>query len=367
MQPCLHRNVDGLPCPLVRTWKGLSMQSNSRTALILLEGLPGSGKSTLAHFLIRRLTEQGIAAKWWYEEEIGHPLYIFHDAASMQQVLDNLAAGNYRQVITAALAKWRQLSQALQTSDTVVILDSCLFGYLTWTLFPYDAPQQDIHAYLAEVARIIHDNDPCLVYLYQDDVTAALRKICARRGGGTADRLIRNATESAYGKHHGLQGFSGMASLWRDYRAVTDDAFARITIPKLAIENSAGDWVSYQRTVLQFLGLPDAAFIDSPVQHANRFAGEYYAQMDDAEASCIVLCENGELLLDRLPLVWPRNRLVPIAQNAFAVESLPFTVLFEEDAPGEVVRMIVTGSALFSGTVDNIFRKKEKRMKTSLG
>jgi hypothetical protein len=53
----------------------------------------------------------------------------------MQQVLDNLAAGNYRQVITAALAKWRQLSQALQTSDTVVILDSCLFGYLTWTLF----------------------------------------------------------------------------------------------------------------------------------------------------------------------------------------------------------------------------------------
>lgn len=90
--------------------------------------------------------------------------------------------------------------------------------------------------------------------------------------------------------------------------------------------------------------------------------------MDDAEASCIVLCEDGELLLDRLPLVWPRNRLVPIAQNAFAVESLPFAVLFEEeDASGAVVRMIVTGSALFSGTVDNIFTKKEKRMKTSLG
>jgi len=32
-----------------------------------------------------------------------------------------------------------------------------------------------------------------------------------------------------------------------------------------------------------------------------------------------------------------------------------------------VVRMIVTGSALLSGTVDNIFTKKEKRMKTSLG
>lgn len=334
------------------------MASNAGATLILLEGLPGSGKSTLAHFLLRRLSERGIAARWWYEEERGHPLYIFRDAASLQQVLDDLAAGNYRQVIAAALAKWRQFSQALQDSDTVVILDSCLFGYLTWTLFPYAVPRADIDAYLAEVVRIIRVNDPRLIYLYQDDVPAALRKICARRGSSTEDRLIRNATESAYGKRRGLQGFDGMASLWRDYRVLTDDAFARISFPKLAIENAAGDWTLYQRATLHFLGLADAAFTDIPVERPERFAGEYYADADDGEVSCTVLCEGGNLLLDGLPLAWPRNRLVAIAEKVFTVESLPFTVRFEEDASGIMARMVVTGSALFAGTVDNIFVKK---------
>lgn len=337
------------------------MQGNANVALILIEGLPGAGKSTLAHFLMRHLTTLGIANRWWYEEEIWHPLYIFHDAASLQQVLDDLAAGKHRQVIAAALVKWRQFSQALQASDAVVILDSCLFGYLTWTLFPYDVPRTDIDAYLTEVERIIHVNHPRLIYLYQDDVTTALRKICARRGGDTEDRLIRNAPESAYGKRCGLQGFDGMASLWREYRAVTDDAFARIAVPKLAIENSAGDWAVYQRTALQFLGLPDDTGANFPVRHPERFAGEYSARVDGVETSCIVLCEDGDLLLDGLPLVWPRNRLLPIGEKIFSVESLPFTVRFEEDASEALVWMIVTGPALFSGTVENIFTKKEQR------
>jgi len=251
------------------------VENLAQSGLILIEGVPGSGTSTLAHSLLRRYAARGIASRWWYEEEAGHPLYLFHDAASLQRVLDDLAAGNHRQVIDAVLERWRALSQRIQASGTVVILDSCFFGYLTWTLFPFDIPEQVITAYLTQVERIIRTANPCLIYLYQDDVGEALRKICRRRGGNTEQRFISNATESAYGKRRGLRGFDGMVSFWRSYRAITDGACARIRFPKLAIENSAGDWLAYQHAALRFLDLPTTDAPEAIVQELDRFVGDY--------------------------------------------------------------------------------------------
>jgi thymidylate kinase len=333
------------------------MDDHSPGSLILIEGLPGSGKSTLAHFLIRHYAAQGIAARWWYEEEAAHPLYPFHDRASLQQVLDRLASGEYQQVIDGVLDKWQEFAHTLEASGAVVILDSCLFGYLTWTLFPYDVPRSAIDAYLTRVARIIRDTNPRLIYLYQDDVAGALRRICARRGITAEQRLIRNATESAYGKRRGLQGFDGMASLWRAYRAVTDRAFSRFAFPRMAIENSAGHWPAYQRRALEFLGLPAMPEAEPHVLNPEPYVGEYHSPAGDGDAPCRVLWEDGRLVLDGESLVWPRNPLVPVADGSFAVESFPFVARFEEGDSGAVERMIVTGPPLLPGTVDNVFVK----------
>lgn len=56
------------------------------TKLILLEGIPGSGKSTLAQCIAHMLARQGIACQWFYEEEKNHPMYVFHDQASLTAV-----------------------------------------------------------------------------------------------------------------------------------------------------------------------------------------------------------------------------------------------------------------------------------------
>lgn len=329
------------------------MENLAQPGMILIEGVPGSGKSTLAHFLLRRYAEQGIASRWWYEEEAGHPLYLFHDAASMQRVFEDLAAGNHRQVVDAVLEKWRALSREIQASGTIVILDSCLFGYLTWTLFPFDVPEEVITEYLAQVEQIIRATNPRLIYLYQGDVGEALRKICRRRGGDTEQRFIRNATESAYGKHHGLRGFDGMVAFWGRYREFTDGAFARIQFPKLAIENAAGDWLAYQRAALQFLDFPTTRSPMTIVQDLERFVGDYRGSSGDAEVVCRVRMANNALLIDDLPFVWPENRLIPISVNQFAVESFPFTIQFEGDGTGAIEGMVVTGAALLSGTINH--------------
>jgi thymidylate kinase len=153
------------------------------TKLILLEGVPGSGKSTAAHFLDRHLTRCGVPHRWWYEEEAGHPLSVFPDAAGMHAMVEEIFAGRHASSVEGALQKWRALAQSLAVSRTVGILDGALFGHMTWTLFPADVPESEITEYVANVERLIRPLDPSLIYLRPTDMGAAMDRIAARRGG----------------------------------------------------------------------------------------------------------------------------------------------------------------------------------------
>ncbi len=329
--------------------------------LILIEGIPGSGKSTLAQFITHSLTHHSIPCQWWYEEEKDHPLYVFHDQTSQQHVIDALSNGRYHEVIDAVLEKWRLFSEKLQSSETVVILDGCLFGYLTWSLFPLHIPAVEIQTYLSQVEQIIRPTHPCLIYLYQQNLAHALEKICERRGGETQPRFVARATQSSYGRQRGLQGFDGMVRYWKDFRVFIEAAFSRFDASKLALENSTGDWARYERKVLDFLELPEQEEVAVFPSFLARFVGTYHFKEGDIQQVCLVLLENEHLIVDGIPQVWPRTRLIPQRGNMFAVESLPFEATFEEDARGVVTKMRVTGPELLFGTVNRLFVREHER------
>src|SRR5262245_7497728 len=113
--------------------------------LVLVEGIPGSGKSSTSQWLAGRL-----GGRWWYEEEAGHPIYVFDDAASLRRTVDDLAAGRHRSVVEAALAKWSAFAPRQRRP---LVLDGCLFGYLTWSLFWADAPDDEVADYVSAVGR----------------------------------------------------------------------------------------------------------------------------------------------------------------------------------------------------------------------
>jgi len=209
-----------------------------RTKLILLEGIPGSGKSTLAQTLLRDLVAQGVPARWWYEEERDHPVYVFRDQASLHKVITALHTGRYLAVVADALDQWHTFANALQGAEEVVLLDGCLFGYLSWSLFPLAVAETEIHAYLAEVVRLLTPVAPCLIYLYQDDIAASLHRVCSSRGTTIAQAYIQNVEDSAYGQRDGLRGFQGLVQYWTAYRAFSDRARAAIAWPTLAVETS---------------------------------------------------------------------------------------------------------------------------------
>jgi hypothetical protein len=63
---------------------------------------------------ITYMQRQGYEHKWWYEEEQGHPVYIYHDYETMQKIVDDLSNGNYRKVIDMALKRWHEFAAAVK-------------------------------------------------------------------------------------------------------------------------------------------------------------------------------------------------------------------------------------------------------------
>jgi len=346
-------------CLILRILWQRGMTIVLQTKLILLEGVPGSGKSTLAQTLLRHLVRQGIPTRWWYEEDAAHPVYVFHDRASLQHILAELSSGQHAQVVTRALTQWQRFAEAVQSSEEVVLLDGCLFGYLTWSLFPLAIPDVEIRAYLAAVERIIAPLAPCLIYLYQGDIAASFHRVFASRGPTIEHAYVRNIEMSPYGTLHGLRGFTGLVRYWMTYRALTDAAFAALPWPKVALDTTDGAWDAYEQRTLDLLGLPPTARADTRLPtHLSHFVGLYRSIDGAPPVTCTVRLEGDVLLLDGMPEVWPHARLVRKAPGVFDVASLPIEISFTEDvAGGGPNTMHLKAPALLGDSIPKVFKR----------
>jgi thymidylate kinase len=329
-----------------------------KTKLICTEGIPGSGKSSTAQYLSRMLDQLGHPNKWWYEEVVGHPVYVYNDAASAIQIVNDLSNGNYRDVIVKALNRWEQFAEYVDSSDEVILIDGCLLGYLTWSLFPNNVAEAEIVTYLKAVEVIIKKLNPCLIYFYQDDLDAALRKIINRRGNESEKFMIERVSESLYGKTHDLIGFDGVVTYWKQYRKVMDHLYDQLQISKLKIENLLDDWPTYYDQIKKFIGIVPTSELDESTPDLHLNVGNYsYTDKIYHEHICTVQWESGKLFVDGLPQVWTNTELLPNLGGIFDVASLPFKIRFLLNPVDSKMQLHLFGPALLDGNVKCIATK----------
>lgn len=226
------------------------------STLIVLDGLPGSGKSTTAEWLAQQLRHNGIAVYWLQETDLSHPLWWYEFWNGTDYQPPDFDHTPIEVFIETSLEKWRSFTVQARLSDGLIVAESVFFQNAIAMFVMGGAQPALLMEYAREVQRIIGALHPVLIYFQQNDIADALRRICDLRGRDFEDELFTNMECFPYLKQRELKGFEGVTILWREISRLTDTLFEEYRIPKLRIENSAGDWLSYQQQILAFLGLP---------------------------------------------------------------------------------------------------------------
>jgi hypothetical protein len=205
--------------------------------LVIVEGIMGSGKSTTTLDIAHRLEASGNLAVGITEGVSPHPIRFDWDAPWSEMQAADLAR--------SSVAKWRSYVDSARTAARISIVDGQLFhGNLT-SLFLLEADADLMAAYCREIVTLIKPLRPLLIYLRQDDVDRAIRAVSRERGETWVSYQADWKLESPYAMRRGLAGLEGLIALYRDYRAVTDQLYADLDLPKIRIETSRQEWARY--------------------------------------------------------------------------------------------------------------------------
>jgi hypothetical protein len=221
--------------------------------LLIVEGIMGSGKSTTMRFIAKHLQEAGRPAVPIHERTDPHPV---RTTDELEHWFAPWRDATPEDLADRSFARWTAFVESVRARGEIPVLDGQLFhGDLTHLLL-MEADTALIVSYIRKLAKVIAPLNPFVLYLWQEDVDAAVRTVCAERGPEWVDYQINWKLAAPYCVRNGFAGLDGLSSLYRDYRRFTDGLFRELPLAKLAIENSARDWPVYERQILHELGLP---------------------------------------------------------------------------------------------------------------
>jgi hypothetical protein len=201
----------------------------------------GSGKTTAVLRITERLEALGVPVIGITEGATPHPIRYDWDFPWGEVRAEDLAS--------AQIAKWQDFVARAQVTERISLVDGQLFhGNLT-ALFLLEATLSLISEYCCGLVAVLTPLRPKLIYFRQDDVDAAIRAISAERGETWVTYQTEWKLSSPYAVKRGLAGLDGLITLYRAYRAITDQLFDGLDMPKLCIEHSPREWSQHDRLV----------------------------------------------------------------------------------------------------------------------
>jgi hypothetical protein len=216
---------------------------------VIFEGIMGSGKSTASTWLSRKLRDDSYKTRLISEGTKPHPTTFLLTLKNWMQPWTEISTVGYS---AAWLERWRGFVGG-RDAKTLYVYDGQVFHGDMTSLLRMDAPPDEINATFDALCAIIAPMNPLMVYLYQDDVRAALEHTVAVRSKHFERRQVAWKVDCPYCERRGYAGVEGWFALYEDYRAMTDRLVERAPFPVLSIENSAHDYPAYEAQIVEFL------------------------------------------------------------------------------------------------------------------
>ena len=222
------------------------------TRLIIVEGVMGSGKSTMSKLIAQRLRHYRYKAKLVPESFRDHPVSVTRTLTYWHQIL---VEHTFDTFITQSQHNWNAFVSMARLTPSVSVFDGQFFHGDMTSLFIANASRIQLIQYIDSIVEIIQPLQPIFIYLYQADVAVGLKRTVPLRSKSWLRRQIEWKVDSPYGRERKYSGVEGWIQLYRDFRVLTDELYTRLSMPKIAIDNSAGVWSDYEAQIFAFLGL----------------------------------------------------------------------------------------------------------------
>jgi hypothetical protein len=333
------------------------------TQLILLEGVSGSGKSFTSHLLAMHLQRNSYAVDWIYENQIPHPIY--HEqklnqltdqfiAVVLQEQLQNSGQATVVDYLTrlkhlllrrptlfdvqeTALSNWQNLVAQTLANGHILLMDASFFQATLETLLAVEISEEKMLAHILAIERIIAPLKPVLIHLYHDDVIQQTANNFAQRGADFRDYIHERLIHAPYAQSRRALGIEQTAiAYFQDYARLISRFADQLSLPVLAINNTAGDWSAYNHRIADFLAIPALEETCQPITPVSELAGCY--QLAGADDVLEISEEN-----QRLTLTAPtRLRLFHKLDNRFCVEGTLNECCFVTDSENKVDSLIYT-------------------------
>ena len=164
---------------------------------------------------------------------------------------DTLSPDKYQSLL---VERWEQFYTRAKTRDEIVIFECNLFQN-PLTIFigkhNYEAPA--VISHILEIAELVQDLNPLLIYLRGDSVRQTLDRVIPSRPQAWIDGVIEYVTGQGYGKKRNLIGLEGVFSFYEMLQSQMDELVSTLDWNKLIIDNSSWEWKRYNQTIESYI------------------------------------------------------------------------------------------------------------------
>jgi len=305
-----------------------------KSKLIIVAGMSGAGKSTTSQQLAKQYARNNIEHIWLHEEIANHPIRQGEFEVGSLDTEEGMA-----QNIVDMYERWAKLTDEIDNSSSVYIMEGCLYQNIVRYFFPSNYPLGNITAYYDRVMEIIDKLNPTVVFLYRSDVKASFEQAFAVRGERWK-KLILDPEGDGYFQTHEYTGDDSTYAMYDHQQQVADMMFERYQGSKIKLCTSDGQWDKHMRELTEYLGLTYMPPQETPaLTEPQQYCGRYVLDIDGRQnAITIKLVE--ETLYCQLSW-WSNMKLIPCGNHEFEVLSFPIQLAFHLD--GQKPTVDVTG------------------------
>ncbi|MEY8743323.1 hypothetical protein [Paenibacillus tundrae] len=272
--------------------------------LVLIEGLPGFGKTTTAQLVHDILIDMNINTQLFLEGNLDHPAdydgvacfgeyeyqELLRDHAEFGDLLRTrlMKHGNhyfleYRKLINEfgvsipkelmdyifkydiyelpldqnrvrIMEKWEQFAKRSMNGTDTYVFDCCFIqNPVTIGMIKYGAANEVVMSYVKQLASIVEQLNPLLLYVEQDDLDHSFRKAVKERPAAWSEGFIEYYTNQGFGLDHGVHGVEGALQVLKARRELEETIFNDLSITKEKVNNSSYDLDAYKQRLAKIL------------------------------------------------------------------------------------------------------------------